>query len=137
MVDEFGVAPERVAVIPNWAPIDRLPVLEKDNAWSRANGLGDRFCFLYTGTLGMKHNPQLLLELARYFECDDAVRVVVISEGIGAEWLGGKKAEHGLSNLILLPYQPFESLAEFSRPETFFWECWRRMRASFRCRRRC
>jgi len=112
MVDEFGVAPERVAVIPNWAPIDRLPVLEKDNEWSRANGLGNRFCFLYTGTLGMKHNPQLLLELARHFECDEAVRVVVISEGIGAEWLRGKKKEHGLSNLLLLPYQPFESLAQ-------------------------
>ncbi|RYD29404.1 MAG: hypothetical protein EOP87_18430, partial [Verrucomicrobiaceae bacterium] len=76
---EFGVDPSRVAVIPNWALIEEIPSLPKDNAWSRKHGLHDKFVFLYTGTIGMKHNPGLLLELARHHAGDPEVRVVVVS----------------------------------------------------------
>ncbi|MEM7603041.1 MAG: glycosyltransferase, partial [Verrucomicrobiota bacterium] len=67
MVEQFGVAAEKVAVIPNWAPLESLPVLAKENPWSKEQGLSDKFVFLYTGTLGMKHNPGLLLALAETF----------------------------------------------------------------------
>ena len=107
---EFGVDPSRVAVIPNWALIEEIPSLPKDNAWSRKHGLHDKFVFLYTGTIGMKHNPGLLLELARHHAGDPEVRVVVVSEGIGSEWLRGQSAKENLTNLILLPYQPFPDL---------------------------
>jgi glycosyltransferase involved in cell wall biosynthesis len=58
----------------------------------------------------MKHNPAMLLELARRHAADAEVRVVVVSEGIGAEWLRKESAAAGLSNLLILPYQPFEEL---------------------------
>src|SRR5690606_22855974 len=52
---EFGVDPRRVSVVPNWAAIEDLPVMPKDNAWSRRHDLHDKFVFLYSGTIGMKH----------------------------------------------------------------------------------
>ncbi len=112
MTEEFGVAQNRITVIPNWAPLETLPELPKENEWSCAHGLHDRFVYLYTGTLGMKHNPDLLLQLA--LQCRDNPRavVVVISEGIGADWLKSKIGEHGLTNLLLLPYQPFSLLPQ-------------------------
>lgn len=109
---EFGVEPSRIAVVPNWALIEEIPQFPKDNAWSRRQGLHDKFVFLYSGTIGMKHNPALLLELARKHLHDPAVRVVVVSEGIGAEWLRKNAAEQGLANLVLLPYQPFADLPQ-------------------------
>ena len=112
MEREFGVPAEKVSVIPNWAPLEALPALEKDNEWSRAQSLHDCFVFLYTGTLGMKHNPDLLLQLALQCREHPEARVVVISEGIGAEWLRARVAEHGLTNLIVLPYQPFKVLPQ-------------------------
>ena len=112
LTKEFGVAPGRVSVVPNWAVIEDLPVLPKDNPWSRRNGLHDKFVFLYSGTIGMKHNPAMLLELAKRFESDPAVRVVIVSEGIGAEWLRRESGRAGLGNLLLLPYQPFAELPE-------------------------
>ena len=109
--EQFGVAADRVAVVPNWALIEELPMKPKDNPWSRKHGLHDKFVFLYSGTIGMKHNPGLLLELAKRFQHDPEVRVLVVSEGIGAEWL--KKESAGkLDNLIILPYQPFAELPE-------------------------
>jgi glycosyltransferase involved in cell wall biosynthesis len=103
------LAGPRVSVIENWAPLAELPVLPRPTAWGVEQGLGDRAVFLYSGTLGFKHDPTLLLELARWAGSRDAV-VVVVSEGPGADWL----AEHGRDEpaLRLLPYQPYDRLPE-------------------------
>lgn len=110
LASEFGVAPERISVVPNWAVIEDIPALPKDNEWSRKHDLHDKFVYLYSGTIGMKHNPAMLLELAKRFKDDDSVRIVIVSEGIGAEWLRRESAAAKLSNLLILPYQPFAEL---------------------------
>jgi glycosyltransferase involved in cell wall biosynthesis len=109
---DLGVPEDRVAVIPNWAPIDELPVKPRRNGWSARHGFDDRFVFLYSGTLAMKHNPDLLRQLALCFHGDPAVHVVVISEGPGAEYLQRAKMEQHLANLTLLPFQPFCEMPE-------------------------
>lgn len=101
-----------VHVIENWAPIDEVPVRRRSNAWSATHRLDGKLCFLYSGTLGLKHNPDLLLQLAVSAREDPEVRVVVISEGMGADWLRVRKAEHGLDNLLILDFQPFELMPE-------------------------
>ena len=110
--DGFGVDPKNVAVVPNWAPLESLPVRTKDNAWAKKHGLDDKIVFLYTGTLGMKHDPALLLALAEHFKDDDEVRVVVVTEGIGAKWLEEQKATGKGKNLTVFPYQPFSDLPD-------------------------
>ncbi len=107
---EFGVDESRISVVPNWALIEEIPCLPKDNDWSRRHALHDKFVFLYSGTIGMKHNPALLLDLARRHSENPDVRVVVVSEGIGADWLRKESAAANLSNLLILPYQPFADL---------------------------
>ena len=106
------IPPEQCEVIENWAPLDELPPHPHDNPWSRAAGLSGDTVLLYAGTLGLKHDPSLLLDLARRFEARGDVRVVVVSEGAGAEWLEEQVAEHGVGNLHVLPYQPYEQLPE-------------------------
>jgi colanic acid biosynthesis glycosyl transferase WcaI len=99
----------RVEVIENWAPIAELPLLPRDNAWASEHGLVGPAVFLYSGTLGFKHDPSLLLELGRWAGERNAV-VVVVTEGPGADWL----AEHARDEpaLRLLPYQPYARLPE-------------------------
>lgn len=112
LAGEFGVARERIEVVPNWALIEEIPVRKKHNAWSEQHALHDKFVFLYSGTIGMKHNPALLRDLARRYRDDPAVRVVVVSEGLGADWLKREAAADGLENLLVLPYQPFSHLPD-------------------------
>lgn len=109
-LDEWGIAPDRVDVVENWAPLDELPVRPHRNAWSHRHGLDDKKVLLYSGTLGLKHDPSLLLALAADLEGRGDVRVVVASEGRGADWL----AEHGahLRSLLLLGFQPYEDLPD-------------------------
>lgn len=109
LLRRWGVDDGRVAVIENWAPLAELPVLPRDNAWASEHGLEAGTVFLYSGTLGFKHDPSLMLELARWATGRDAL-VLVVSEGPGADWL----AEHAAPEdaLRLLPYQPYERLPE-------------------------
>ena len=112
IIQEWQVAPGLIKVIPNWAPLDEIPVREKNNPWSTQNGIQDKFCFLYTGGLGLKQNPNILLQLALHFKNNPDIRVVVISEGPGGGWLKEKKREFGLENLMVLAYQPFRQMPE-------------------------
>jgi len=106
----WGVPSERVHVIENWAPLDELPDRPRDNTWAHEHGLVGRQVLLYSGTLGLKHNPDLLLQLARRLSGREEVRVVVISEGLGADWL--RERAGGLHNLVQLPFQPYERLPD-------------------------
>ncbi len=106
----WGIERSRIHVIENWAPRDELPARPRANAWSAEHGLTDKLVFLYSGTLGLKHNPELLLGLAHSFAGRPDIRVVVVSEGLGADWLRAHAA--GVDNFLLLPYQPFERLPE-------------------------
>lgn len=110
LLKEWGID-KKFDVIPNWAPLEEIQLLPKDNAWAKEHGLDDKLCLLYSGTLGFKHNPSLLLELARAFKDDPSVRVVVISEGQGADWLKEAKAEEGRDNLLIYGFQPFEQMS--------------------------
>lgn len=109
ILDEWRVPRERRTVIENWAPLDEVPPRPRDNPWRAEQGLGDRFTYLYAGTLGLKHNPDVLYDLA----ADDAsAEVVVVSEGLGADRLRERLAERPLPNLRILPFQPWEALPD-------------------------
>lgn len=108
----WGVRDDRMTTVENWAPLDELPLRPRDNPFSREHDLVGRTVFLYSGTLGLKHNPGLLLALAEDRRADPAARVVVVSEGLGAAWLAERKAERGLDNLLLLPFQPFDRVPD-------------------------
>jgi len=104
----WAISRDAVAVIPNWAPLEDLRPLAKVNAWSKEHGLTDRQNLVYSGTLGRKHDPGLLLGLADGLP--DA-SVVVVAEGAGARKLG-KAAGTRRNNLTLLPIQPAPRLPE-------------------------
>lgn len=105
VMESWGIDKKRTSIIPNWAPIENIPVGSKNNPWALQHNLHDQFCFLYSGSLGFKHNPDLLVKLAEEFQDTDGVAVTIISEGHGAEYLRGSIASRGLTNIKVLPYQ--------------------------------
>ena len=89
-----------------------MPPRPKDNPWSFQQGLRGKRVFLYSGTLGFKHNPELLVALASRFRDAPDVVVVIISQGMGREHLERRKRELSLDNLLLFDYQPFEAIPD-------------------------
>jgi colanic acid biosynthesis glycosyl transferase WcaI len=109
---DWGIDRSRVHAIHNWAPLDGLPVRPRDNDWSRSQALGAGLRFIYTGTLAMKHNPALLLELARTLQLHSLGEMIVVSEGPGVEWLAAQAQAEGITSLKRLGFQPFNVLPD-------------------------
>lgn len=112
LLREWGIAPARIHVIPNWSPVESLPQRPRDNSWARQHGLVGRPAVFYAGNLGLKHSPDVLFDMAqRLSQRSDAV-LVVVSEGPRASWLGSIAASTPLGNIKLLPYQSFDALPD-------------------------
>lgn len=107
---DWGVAESRIHVVPNWAPLAELPTRPKDNAWAATHGLADGHVVLYTGTLGLKHDPSLLADAAE--SLGDRATVAVVSQGLGRELLEKAKVERQLDNLLLFDFQPYGDLPD-------------------------
>lgn len=110
ILKKWAMDDKKLFVIPNWAPIEDIHIVEKSNPWSIKIGIDKKFCFLYSGTIAMKHNPEILVKLALNFKDNDRVRVVVVSEGTAADWLKKQKEVLRLHNFIILDFQPFDEL---------------------------
>jgi hypothetical protein len=101
-----------VTVIENWGVRDEMPLRPQDNPWTRKHGLAGKRCIAYSGTLGRKHNPELLIRLAEEFRSDPEVRVVVITSDDMIGFLQGRAEAMKLENMVILPYQPFADLPD-------------------------
>ncbi|HEY1651034.1 MAG TPA: glycosyltransferase family 4 protein [Acidimicrobiales bacterium] len=109
-LSSWGVA-DKSTVVPNWAPIEELPVHAPDNAWSRRMGLSGHQVVLYSGTLGLKHDPSILALIADGLRVSHPdAKVVVVSEGLGREWLESWQQDQEADNLVLLDYQSYDEL---------------------------
>lgn len=109
---DWGIDRSRIHTIHNWAPLDGLPERPRDNDWSRSQGLTAGLRYIYTGTLAMKHNPALLLELARTLQKKSLGEMIVVSEGPGVEWLADQATAEKLASLKRLGFQPFDVLPD-------------------------
>lgn len=107
LLQNWGARGESLSVIENWAPLNEIPPLPRCNPWSESLGLNGKPVFLYAGTLGLKHRPDLIYALAEAVA--GKARVVVVSEGVGRLYLANQPK---LPNLMLLDFQPYEMLPE-------------------------
>lgn len=95
-----------ISVQENWAASqDITGSIATDHDWAAKYRLKGRRLLLAAGTLGLKHDPGLLAELAMALADDPDLRVVVVSQGPGRDhleaWRRGRDTP-----LVLLDYQP-------------------------------
>lgn len=110
----LGVPKHKITVIENWSPATEIKPLDHDNAWGRAHGFAGKRIILYSGTLGLKHDPAILADTAQHFreQGRDDILMVVATQGLGADFLSAECDRRQLRNLKVLPWQPYDRLAE-------------------------
>jgi glycosyltransferase involved in cell wall biosynthesis len=104
--DGYGIPADGITVIENWSPIDDLPLYPRDNEWAVQNLPASDFRVMYSGTLGLKQDPGLLLEIASRIDCE----VMVFSQGDAARSLAAEAAARGIANLSVRPWLDFADL---------------------------
>lgn len=107
LLEAKGVAASKISVIENWAPLDDIAPVARDNEWAAVHMPHDGLRIVYSGTIGYKHNPRLLLALAQRFP---AAHVYVFSEGPVVNALAAQAREQGVRNFTVAPWVPFKDL---------------------------
>ena len=102
-----GVDRHDITVIENWAPLDALPQFPRDNILASRVMPGPGLRIVYSGTLGYKHNPELLVKLAARLP---EVQVHVFSEGKVADNLRVHAVNHSIANIHVHPWVAFDDL---------------------------
>lgn len=110
LIDGKGADPAKITVIQNWADTTAVVPSAKDNDFSRAHGLDDRFVVLHAGNIGLSQNLDVVLDAAAILRPRTDIVILFIGDGNRRSALERAARGRGLDNVRFLPYQPRESL---------------------------
>jgi len=106
-----GAAPERVAVIPNWADGEAVrPVPHAENPLREELARGAQCLVMYSGNIGRGHDIETLAAAARLLR--ERQDIAFLFQGEGARRAELERATHDLPNVRFGPYQPRERLSQ-------------------------
>lgn len=105
-----GVPPHKVSVIPNFADVEVIRPLSRDNPWSRRHGLADRFVVAHAGNVGYVYDLETLLHAAARLSAYSDILFLIVGDGVMKPRLQELAGELGLANVRFLPFQPSEDL---------------------------
>jgi colanic acid biosynthesis glycosyl transferase WcaI len=102
-----GIPPLKVRLIPNFADVDDLVPIPRDNEFSRTHGLMNRFVVTYAGNMGPAQDLDGVLDAARLLLGDPRVCVLLVGEGSAYARLDARVRAERLTNVLMLPHQPY------------------------------
>ncbi len=133
-----GVAPDRLTLISPWAdpnevidipargfeaPVDALAIARASASGVRPNTvppnpfreewqIGDRFVIEYSGNCGIGHDVSSVCSAMLQLRNDDLIRWVFVGGGVMRPVIEDFIRTHGITNVVMKPYQPRERLGE-------------------------
>jgi glycosyltransferase involved in cell wall biosynthesis len=110
--ETYDISRDRVHIVHNWANPETIRIKPKTaNEFARAHGLVEPVPVLYSGNLGIYYEFETILRAAELLR-DENFRLVFIGAGGKRDWIARQISKRGLTNTLLLPYQPFERLPD-------------------------
>jgi glycosyltransferase involved in cell wall biosynthesis len=120
LIEGKGAAPGKTIVIPDWADCTEIAPGPKQNGFSLAHELVDRFVVMHSGNIGLSQGLEVLVEAAEELKGFDDIEVVFVGEGVKKAGLQDYVRARGLRNVRFLPFQPKERLRDsFASADVF------------------
>lgn len=109
-----GVPEEKIEVIYNW--VDQNAVVdvprEQNKLFAKYNLDPSKFYITYSGNIGLTQNMDMLLAVMEELKTEEPdVQLVLIGEGAYKAQVEKIVAEKNLSNVAMLPFQPYEDIS--------------------------
>lgn len=112
IVTTRGIDPARIDVIHNWCDRAAITVRPKHEPLLAAHGLAGAFVVMHSGNVGFAQDLDTLLAAAARLRARPEVRLAIVGTGARRAALEDRARVEGLSNVVFIPYQPEERLAE-------------------------
>lgn len=110
--ETYGIPPDRVHVIHNWAdPRELNPKPKVESEFAKQHGLIEPFTLMYSGNLGLYYEFETVLTAAERLKGEN-FRLVLVGSGGRRNWIAEEIKKRNLTNTLLLPYQPYEKLSD-------------------------
>lgn len=108
-----GVLADKISVVYNWVDEQAVVnVAREDNSLFDKHHLDrSKFYITYSGNLGLSQNLELLCNAAYRLKENKDIQFVLIGEGAFKEELRKKIHLMGLTNIQLLPFQPYKDIS--------------------------
>ncbi len=102
---------QRLEVMPPWPLADYLESVDHaDNPFREEHGLNGKRVVMYSGNISPIHPVDTVLDAARRLRGRDDLVFLFIGGGLGKKHIDEYIAQHGLTNVRTLPYQPLDQL---------------------------
>ena len=108
-----GVPEDKIVVVYNWVDQNAVKDIPRsENKLFAMYGLDpSKFYVTYNGNIGLTQNMDMLLEVAKSLEANENIHFVLVGNGAYLEQVKQIVADRNLSNVHLLPFQPYEDIS--------------------------
>lgn len=102
---------EKIKVIYNWVHTEHIkPIKKIDNIFLKEHHLEDKFIVLYSGNMGMTHDIDILVDVAKKLADFEKIHFIFIGEGAKKSIIEKKIRDYNLTNCSVMPFQPLDIL---------------------------
>lgn len=112
ILEARGVRGAVIRVIPNWTDIECIHPMSRLNAFSGEYGLDPFFVVMYAGNIGLSQGLEQILDVATRLAHLPTIRFAFVGDGAGREGLQEAASRAGMENVVFIPFQPRERVAE-------------------------
>lgn len=108
-----GVSEDKIVVVYNWVDQNAVKDIPRsENKLFAMYGLApSKFYVTYNGNIGLTQNMDMLLEVAKSLEANENIHFVLVGNGAYLEQVKQIVANRNISNVHLLPFQPYEDIS--------------------------
>ncbi|WP_017317779.1 glycosyltransferase family 4 protein [Mastigocladopsis repens] len=108
-----GVPKRKIELLPNWADINFIrPLAKENNIFRRAYQLDGKFVVLYSGNIALTQGLETVIEAAKRLQHIPDIAIVILGDPLGLQRLQQYALRCGVSNVLLQPFAKREHLPE-------------------------
>ena len=103
------VTAKKIVIVPLWSLFEDFTTINRfDNLFIKKYALQDKFIVQYSGNVGLTHNIDILLDIAKSLENKEDILFQIIARGSRYHEIETKIEKLYLRNCMLLPFQDDE-----------------------------
>lgn len=108
-----GVPEDKIIVVYNWVDQNAVKDIPRseNKLFDKYNLDRNKFYVTYNGNIGLTQNMDMLLEVAKALEANEDIQFVLVGNGAYIEQVKQIMADRNISNVHLLPFQPYEDIS--------------------------
>jgi glycosyltransferase involved in cell wall biosynthesis len=107
-IEEKGVDPRRITVIPNWGDAQNVTPLPRDNDWAREQGFAGKFVVMHFGNVGHAQDLDTLIRSTALLRDLDDLAVPIVGVGARHRELVALAERLEADHVRFLGWQPYE-----------------------------